>query len=372
MLKHRPVAEAPACLADLGALQAAAAGLGWATPSMQTAVSPPASSGPSPSKGSSGDVQTLSVMARELTVADDGPPPSPAGRQGQHSTPPPAPEAEIKAATGQGRPQPQRPHQAGMVAHEQRCPPHGIKAICGRRPRMEDAFSAIPFLLELPVPQFASHQSEIYPARMGNDAPKPEHSGSADAGLGALAAAAAAAAAAETGGRAGSTAPADDQQGQEAQQAPYLETLHFFGVFDGHGGADAAVHCAQTLHQRIVEAVTSGSTGPDPLPPPSGQGSPGQAAETVAPPSEPRDQDVGALDAAAPAPPARAPMSPSESDAIILDSLAEHEASSADIQVCCLPASFCVLGCACAMCFLSCNLHRRGQVCVHEPDQLLP
>ena len=34
-----------------------------------------------------------------------------------------------------------------------------------------------------------------------------------------------------------------------------METLHFFGVFDGHGGADAAVHCAQTLHQRIVEAV---------------------------------------------------------------------------------------------------------------------
>ena len=36
----------------------------------------------------------------------------------------------------------------------------------------------------------------------------------------------------------------------------YLETLHFFGVFDGHGGAEAALHCAQTLHQRIVEAIS--------------------------------------------------------------------------------------------------------------------
>lgn len=28
------------------------------------------------------------------------------------------------------------------------CPPHGAKAICGRRPRMEDAYTAVPFLLE--------------------------------------------------------------------------------------------------------------------------------------------------------------------------------------------------------------------------------
>lgn len=37
----------------------------------------------------------------------------------------------------------------------------------------------------------------------------------------------------------------------------YLETLHFFGVFDGHGGAEAALHCAQTLHQRIAEALAA-------------------------------------------------------------------------------------------------------------------
>ena len=32
------------------------------------------------------------------------------------------------------------------------CPPHGAKAICGRRARMEDAYTAVPFLLEVPMP----------------------------------------------------------------------------------------------------------------------------------------------------------------------------------------------------------------------------
>jgi hypothetical protein len=41
---------------------------------------------------------------------------------------------------------------------------------------------------------------------------------------------------------------------------PYMETLHFFGVFDGHGGAEAALHCAQTLHKRIAEALSAATT----------------------------------------------------------------------------------------------------------------
>lgn len=30
---------------------------------------------------------------------------------------------------------------------------------------------------------------------------------------------------------------------------PGMDALHYFGVFDGHGGADAARHCAQRMHQ---------------------------------------------------------------------------------------------------------------------------
>ena len=42
-------------------------------------------------------------------------------------------------------------HQPGMgsVFTQRGCPPHGAKAICGRRPRMEDAYTAVPFLLEV-------------------------------------------------------------------------------------------------------------------------------------------------------------------------------------------------------------------------------
>ena len=61
-----------------------------------------------------------------------------------------------------------------------------------------------------------------------------------------------------------------------------METLHFFGVFDGHGGAEAALHCAQTLHQRIAEALSAATTGPS-----SGSGSGGSddaAALAAAPP----------------------------------------------------------------------------------------
>lgn len=39
----------------------------------------------------------------------------------------------------------QQHHVAGRF-----CPPHGAKAICGRRARMEDAYTAVPFLLEVP------------------------------------------------------------------------------------------------------------------------------------------------------------------------------------------------------------------------------
>ena len=46
-------------------------------------------------------------------------------------------------------------------------------------------------------------------------------------------------------------------EADETAEQSYLETLHFFGVFDGHGGAEAALHCAQTLHQRIAEALAA-------------------------------------------------------------------------------------------------------------------
>ncbi|KAK9918687.1 hypothetical protein WJX75_005997 [Coccomyxa subellipsoidea] len=48
------------------------------------------------------------------------------------------------------------------------CPPHGAKAICGRRPRMEDAYTAIPFLMEVLVPVDVLGQSDILPPRIAS------------------------------------------------------------------------------------------------------------------------------------------------------------------------------------------------------------
>ena len=70
-------------------------------------------------------------------------------------------------------------------------------------------------------------------------------------------------------------AGSDQVEGLPDNEESYLETLHFFGVFDGHGGAEAALHCAQTLHQRIAEALAATiegedgaqEEGEDPLPP---------------------------------------------------------------------------------------------------------
>ena len=127
----------------------------------------------------------------------------------------------------------------------QACPPHGAKAICGRRPKMEDAYTAIPFLLEVPVPADQLCVSELIPPRIAthvrtasttteHDNPESPH---------------------DTSAAAQSSSPSAVMNHNQ-----YMETLHFFGVFDGHGGAEAALHCAQTLHQRIAEALSAVSS----------------------------------------------------------------------------------------------------------------
>ena len=126
----------------------------------------------------------------------------------------------------------------------QACPPHGAKAICGRRPKMEDAYTAIPFLLEVPVPADQLCVSELIPPRIASHVRTASNSEHENADF-----------------------PHDTATAQQPSSpfatlhhSQYMETLHFFGVFDGHGGAEAALHCAQTLHQRIAEALSAVSS----------------------------------------------------------------------------------------------------------------
>lgn len=169
---------------------------------------------------------------------------SEATASGEIRGPPPA-----KGLPGEG---------TGSQHSGQACPPHGAKAICGRRPRMEDAYTAIPFLLEVQVPADVLGQHDILPPRIAtqvksaSDSPassvSEDHDANSEAAHGAKGTA-------DQGSSA--TALTANQQPAEPQKGLYTETLHFFGVFDGHGGAEGALHCAQTLHQRIVEAISA-------------------------------------------------------------------------------------------------------------------
>jgi hypothetical protein len=98
---------------------------------------------------------------------------------------------------------------------------------------MEDAYKAVPFLMDVVVPGFFS---DILPPRLADHVKNhvKSASNSPDSGSG-----------------------SDNDENPGRHLAPYTETLHFFGVFDGHGGAEAALHCAQTLHQRIREALVA-------------------------------------------------------------------------------------------------------------------
>ncbi|BDA47091.1 probable protein phosphatase 2C 8 at C-terminar half [Coccomyxa sp. Obi] len=135
------------------------------------------------------------------------------------------------------------------------CPPHGAKAICGRRPRMEDAYTAIPFLMEVLVPSDVLGQSDILPPRIASLVKSATTSPTSSAGD---------APDTDTDAGGASNRGLSGSNAFSAQDSPkassYVETLHFFGVFDGHGGAEGALHCAQTLHQRFVEAILEHTT----------------------------------------------------------------------------------------------------------------
>lgn len=109
------------------------------------------------------------------------------------------------------------------------CPPHGAKAIIGRRSKMEDAYKAVPFLLEVPLHEHTSSEEKVPPRvavhlQNANQAP-PQR------------------------------APPSGVSASNANVQAYRETFHFFGVFDGHGGDAAAQYCSTILHERIAEAL---------------------------------------------------------------------------------------------------------------------
>ena len=164
-----------------------------------------------------------------------------------------APAAGGPPAAPQPLPQPQ-PQQLRPTMASRFCPPHGAKAICGRRARMEDAYTAVPFLLEVPMPGEGLSLEELVPPRIATHVKSASGSdGSQDSDGESDAPSASAPSSSSAGGGVGGgggIAPL-------ARSPPAMDALHFFGVFDGHGGAEAALHCARTLHERIAEALAT-------------------------------------------------------------------------------------------------------------------
>lgn len=122
------------------------------------------------------------------------------------------------------------------------CIPFGVKAVCGKRAKMEDAFQALPFFFDLPAAGQDVHTENKLPARIAS-----QLHGLAAAGL----------------------APAQERE-LEACTPQTLEqllihdadALHFFAVYDGHGGSEAATHCATRLHHHLSEALTQACQQP--------------------------------------------------------------------------------------------------------------
>jgi len=161
----------------------------------------------------------------------------------------------------------------GPTANTSVCPPYGSKSVIGRRAKMEDAFKAVPNLMQVPLHREAD---ELLPPRLAPQLRSTSTSSKCSAETATAAATAAAGVPQQI-----PTVPTNS--GSETQQAvstttagsafapqtapeglticppdeTSVENLHFFGVFDGHGGADAAMHCAKTLHERVKQVLSS-------------------------------------------------------------------------------------------------------------------
>lgn len=189
-------------------------------------------------------------------------------------------------------------HGAGAHDPSCTCPPYAVKSTCGKRPNMEDTYALCPNICELPMSpmsheyadklphriavQFETHNQEFpreaaaaaavaaghHPAaqqqhqqhtlqRGGAEQQAAAHQHAAAAAHAEPSAAAFAGAAALPGQLA--CVPEGESsvssQSSSSDGGASVEKLHFFGVYDGHGGIEASQHCAQRLHYHLSKAV---------------------------------------------------------------------------------------------------------------------
>jgi hypothetical protein len=141
--------------------------------------------------------------------------------------------------------------QRGDAAATHCCPPHGAKAVCGKRSTMEDAYAVCPNLFEVALLASCDAPADKLPHRIA----------------GQMCSSSWGPAAGHTQGAASTVSSCSPPHLSDLDQSPSgstassedgaPESLHFFGVYDGHGGVQAAQHCAKRLHHHLCSALSA-------------------------------------------------------------------------------------------------------------------
>jgi hypothetical protein len=207
-------------------------------------------------------------------------------------------------------------HGAGTHDPSCTCPPYAVKSTCGKRPNMEDTYALCPNICQLPMSPMSHEYADKLPHRIAEQFethrqdfpreaaaaaaavantqqaaqpqpqqqqqqqhhhPQPQASpqqpgveqqmaqqpqqqqqqqAEAEAHAEPSAAAFAGAAALPVLMAGGPEAESSvSSLSSSTDGAVSIEKLHFFGVYDGHGGIEASQHCAQRLHYHLSKAV---------------------------------------------------------------------------------------------------------------------
>mmetsp|Transcript_8416 Transcript_8416/g.21001 ORF Transcript_8416/g.21001 Transcript_8416/m.21001 type:complete len:618 (-) Transcript_8416:786-2639(-) len=138
------------------------------------------------------------------------------------------------------------------------CPPHGVKAVCGKRAKMEDAFSVQTNFIDVPLSPVDGVLNKL-PARIAVQVGEQLEQIVSPVGSAPLSPG-------STTGVPSFSTDAEQQSCSASSSSSHsdsgvCDTLHFFAVYDGHGGIEAAQHCSMRLHHHLSKALDSVAPG---------------------------------------------------------------------------------------------------------------
>ncbi|KAG2436735.1 hypothetical protein HXX76_006259 [Chlamydomonas incerta] len=126
---------------------------------------------------------------------------------------------------------------------------------------MEDMYAVQPNFFDIPLSPTADDLQDKLPTRIAIQLETSAESPSSSAPLSPNGGGGGSGAAAGGGTHHGAAAAEGDQSvnsyGTASDAVGMCDTLHFFGVYDGHGGCQAAEHCARRLHHHLSRSLAA-------------------------------------------------------------------------------------------------------------------